>query len=110
MSAIPPHGLEDTAQRADQRGCRSQGLLAELVGQVALMRRQVDHHLARARAIATGSILGARTDVLPVLRELERTLARIYADKAPAIELACPSELASRRAPGSGRDARQPSG
>jgi signal transduction histidine kinase len=62
------------------------------------MRRQVDHHLARARAIATGSILGARTEVLPVLRDLERTLARIYAEKDLAIAVAGPPELAFRGA------------
>ncbi len=93
------HGLKTPLSVLTNEARRSQGPLAELVGrQVALMRRQVDHHLARARAIATGSILGARTDVLPVLRDLERTLARIYADKALAIELACPSELAFRGA------------
>ena len=75
------------------------------------MRRQVDHHLARARAIATGSILGARTDVLPVLRDLERTLGRIYADKALAIEVGAAARAGvSRRAPGPGGDARQPAG
>ena len=47
------------------------------------MRRQVDHHLARARAIATGSILGARTEVLPVLDDLGlRALERIYAEQS----------------------------
>ena len=93
------HGLKTPLSVLTNEAGRSQGPLAELVGrQVALMRRQVDHHLARARAIATGSILGARTDVLPVLRDLERTLERIYADKALAIELACPPELAFRGA------------
>jgi signal transduction histidine kinase len=78
---------------------RSHGPLADLVArQVALMRHQVDHHLARARAIATGSILGARTDVLPVLDDLRRTLERIHIDRALAIEIACPSEAAFRGA------------
>jgi signal transduction histidine kinase len=54
--------------------------------------------LARARAIATGTILGARTDVLPVLDDLRRTLGRIYADKALAIDLDCPPEVAFRGA------------
>ncbi|HEX2477841.1 MAG TPA: sensor histidine kinase [Geminicoccaceae bacterium] len=93
------HGLKTPLSVLTNEAGRSQGPLAELVGrQVALMRRQVDHHLARARAIATGSILGARTDVLPVLRDLERTLERIYADRALAIELACAPELAFRGA------------
>jgi signal transduction histidine kinase len=93
------HGLKTPLSVLTNEARRSEGPLAELVGrQVALMRRQVDHHLARARAIATGSILGARTEVLPVLRDLERTLGRIYADKALAIEVACPPELAFRGA------------
>ena len=93
------HGLKTPLSVLTNEARRSEGPLAELVGrQVALMRRQVDHHLARARAIATGSILGARTEVLPVLGDLERTLDRIYADKALAIEIACPPGLAFRGA------------
>src|SRR5690606_15014549 len=94
------HGLKTPLSVLTNEARRSQGPLAELVGrQVALMRRQVDHHLARARAIATGSILGARTDVLPVLRDLQRTLERIYADQAVLIDVACPPDLAFRGAP-----------
>ena len=93
------HGLKTPLSVLTNEARRSRGPLAELVGrQVALMRRQVDHHLARARAIATGSILGARTEVLPVLRDLESTLGRIYADKALAIDVACPPDLAFRGA------------
>lgn len=93
------HGLKTPLSVLTNEARRSQGPLAELVGrQVALMRRQVDHHLARARAIATGSILGARTEVLPVLRDLERTLGRIYGDRSLAIEVVCPPELAFRGA------------
>ena len=93
------HGLKTPLSVLTNEASRSEGPFAELVGrQVALMRRQVDHHLARARAIATGSILGARTDVLPVLRDLERTLQRIYADKGLALEVACPPELVFRGA------------
>ena len=106
------HGLKTPLSVLINEARGSDGPLAELVRrQVALMRRQVDHHLARARAIATGSILGARTDVLPVLRDLERTLGRIYAEKALAIEVGAPPELGvSRCAPGPGRDAGQPDG
>jgi signal transduction histidine kinase len=93
------HGLKTPLSVLTNEARRSRGPLADLVTrQVALMRRQVDHHLARARAIATGTILGARTDVLPVLEDLRRTLGRIYADKALVIELDCPPELAFRGA------------
>jgi signal transduction histidine kinase len=93
------HGLKTPLSVLTNEARRTEGPLAELVGrQVALMRRQVDHHLARARAIATGSILGARTEVLPVLHDLERTLSRIYAEKALAIRVDGPPELAFRGA------------
>jgi signal transduction histidine kinase len=93
------HGLKTPLSVLSNEAQRSNGPLAELVRrQVALMRRQVDHHLARARAIATGSILGARTELLPVLRDLARTLERIYADKALVIEVDCPPQVAFRGA------------
>ena len=50
--------------------------------QVVVMHRWIDHYLARARAAATGTVLGARTAVLPVIEDLKRTLLRIHADKA----------------------------
>jgi signal transduction histidine kinase len=93
------HGLKTPLSVLTNEVRRSHGPLADLVArQVALMRQQVDHHLARARAIATGTILGARTEILPVLEDLRRTLGRIYADKALAIELACAPDLAFRGA------------
>ena len=93
------HGLKTPLAVLTNEAGRAQGPLAELaLRQVALMRRQVDHHLARARAAAAGSILGARTDVLPVLRDLERTLGRIHAEKQLSIEIACPASLAFRGA------------
>ncbi|MGH6899804.1 MAG: sensor histidine kinase [Geminicoccaceae bacterium] len=93
------HGLKTPLSVLTNEARRSHGPLADLVTrQVALMRHQVDHHLARARAIATGTILGARTEVLPVLDDLRRTLGRIHADKALVIEVACPPELAFRGA------------
>ena len=62
------------------------------------MRQQVDHHLSRARAMATASVIGSRSEVAPVLADLQRTLARIYAARELAIEVACPPELAFRGA------------
>ena len=93
------HGLKTPLAVLHNEAERSDGALAALVGrQVAQMRRLVDHHLARARAMATGRVLGARTDVLPVLGDLARTLERIHAGKALAIEVACPDGLAFRGA------------
>lgn len=56
--------------------------------QVKAMHRWIDHYLARARAAATGTVLGARTAVLPVVEDLKRTLLRIHAEKPLTIEIA----------------------
>ncbi len=93
------HGLKTPLAVLHNEAERADGALAALVGrEVGEMRRLVDHHLARARAIATGQVLGARTEVLPVLRDLARTLERIHLDQTLAIELACPQGLAFRGA------------
>jgi signal transduction histidine kinase len=93
------HGLKTPLSVLTNEAARRDGPLAELVArQVTQMRRLVDHHLARARAMATGSVLGARTEVAPVLGDLQRTLLRIYAPRALAIEVDCAAGLAFRGA------------
>ncbi|HEY7851456.1 MAG TPA: ATP-binding protein [Caulobacteraceae bacterium] len=75
---------------AGQRGVN----LADVVErQAQLMSQQVDHHLRRARAAARTPGIGERTEVLPVLEELARTLERIFRDKLAQIDLACPDGL-----------------
>ena len=61
--------------------------------QVDTMRRQVDHYLARARAAGSVNVLGNRTPVAPVLSDLARVLTRIHAERAIAIDWACPPDL-----------------
>ena len=46
--------------------------------EAATMRRQVDHHLARARAIGRRSSAQARADVWPSLEAIERAVSKIY--------------------------------
>jgi signal transduction histidine kinase len=58
------------------------------------MRRQVDHHLRRARAAARSQGQGERTLVAEVLDELARTLDRIFRDKGLAIDWDAPDDLA----------------
>jgi signal transduction histidine kinase len=65
------------------------GALAQLVReQTAAARRQVDYHLARARAAAAVRATGLRTPVLPPLQALLRTMQRLHADRALSFELA----------------------
>ena len=50
--------------------------------QVAMARRQVDYHLARARAAAATRIPGVRSAVRPLLESLLRVMEHLYRDKA----------------------------
>lgn len=59
---------------------------AAIQRQVSTMRRWIDHYLARARAAATGTVLGARTPLAPVIDDLRRTLEHIHVDRNLTIE------------------------
>lgn len=60
--------------------------------QVERMRRQVEYHLAHARAATFGDLPGARCPVLPAVEGLTRTLQRIYSSRGLAIEVEVPPE------------------
>ena len=93
------HGLKTPLAVLANEATRRGGPRADLIDrQVAQMRKLVDHHLARAQAVATGSILGARTEVAPVVEDLRRTLLRIHAERNLTVTVTCPSELAFRGA------------
>ena len=63
--------------------------LAQLVTeQVASARRQVDYHLARARAAAAVRATGLRTPVLEPVQALLRTMQRLHAERPLVCELA----------------------
>ena len=49
------------------------------------MRRQIEFHLAHARAAGSGNMPGARCPVLPSVQGLTRTLLRIYVARGLAI-------------------------
>ena len=67
---------------------RDTGPLASLVTeQVADARRQVDYHLARARAAAAARMIGASTPVRAALEGLKRVLSRAHADRELSIDL-----------------------
>jgi signal transduction histidine kinase len=56
--------------------------------QVAMARRQVDYHLARARAAAATTIPGVRSQVRPLVESLVRVMGRLYRDKPVSATLA----------------------
>jgi signal transduction histidine kinase len=73
------------------------GAIAESVRrQTAAMRRQVEHYLSRARTAATGGVLGARTELAPVVEDLRRTLLRIHAERSIAMTCRLEPDLAFR--------------
>ena len=60
--------------------------------QVERMRRQVEYHLAHARAVTSGDLPGSRCPVLPAVEGLTRTLQRIYSNRGLTIEVDVPPE------------------
>jgi signal transduction histidine kinase len=71
--------------------------LAEIVRrQGGVMRRLVDHHMARARAAASVNVLGVRTELRPAIEALCRTLERIHAERHISVDYECAEGLAFR--------------
>ena len=71
-------------------------LAAAIRNQVSLMTRQVDYHLAHARAAASGPVLGARCQVAESAEALARTMRRLHAGRALTIDVTVPAGLAVR--------------
>jgi signal transduction histidine kinase len=86
------HGLKTPlavlAQEAEQAAAAGHHELATtLHEQVERMQRQIDYHLARARATASSRAApGLRCLVLPSVEGLVRTMRRLYAERALAID------------------------
>jgi signal transduction histidine kinase len=77
---------EATANSAD--------LNATVIREATTMRRQVDHHLARARAVGRRGSGQSIAAVWPSLQAVERAVARLYPDKT--IDLDGDKELSVR--------------
>ena len=63
-------------------------LASSMAAQVERMRRQIDYHLAHARAAAAGNVPGMRSLVGPSVDALFRTLERLHAERAIAMRSA----------------------
>ena len=59
-----------------------------VAAQMQVMRRHVDHQLARARAIGQRGASTARTDVWPALQAINRTVTLIHSGRGVTIDLA----------------------
>jgi signal transduction histidine kinase len=86
------HGLKTPlavlAQEAEHAGAAGNHDLATTLGHLAeRMQRQIDYHLARARATAAArSALGLRCSVLPSVEGLVRTMRRLHAGRELRID------------------------
>jgi signal transduction histidine kinase len=71
--------------------------LAESIQQqVTRMQRQIDYHLAHARAAASGGSMNARAVVADSVDGLIRTVERIYAERNLTIDSSIPQTLSVR--------------
>jgi len=86
------HGLKTplavlTHEAEEVEASGHQATAASISFQVERMRRQVEYHLAHARAVTSGDLPGARCPVLPSVEGLTRTLHRIYSSRGLTIEV-----------------------
>ncbi len=77
--------LSQEAERAQAAGHHE--VATAIAQQVERMRRQVEYHLAHARAAASGARSGARCSVIASAEGLSRTLRRLYAGRGTVIDV-----------------------
>jgi signal transduction histidine kinase len=95
------HGLKTPlailAREAERAHAAGQTELAAAIDQqVERMRRQIDYHLAHARAAASGATPGARCIVRDSADGLARTLLRLHADRQLTIDVRVPGDHVAR--------------
>jgi len=82
--------LAQEADRAAAAGDRDRA--AAIRQQVDRMQRQIDYHLAQARAAAAGRASGAHTAVAESVDALARTLQQLHAERGIAIHAQLPQD------------------
>jgi signal transduction histidine kinase len=95
------HGLKTplAVLAHDARRVRTDGppeLAESLEAQIHAMRRQIEYHLAHARAAASGATPGAQCRVIDSAEALARTLQRLHASRGIAIHVDVDAALAVR--------------
>ena len=86
------HGLKTPLTILNQHAERARAdgqteLAAAMTQQVERMRRQVDYHLAQARASASGGNPSARSHVLTSADALARTMMTLHAERGVSIDV-----------------------
>ena len=95
------HGLKTPLAILTQESERARtaghaDLASAIDEQVDRIRRQIDYHLAHARAAASGAMPGARSVVVESAQSLARTLLRLHADRGLTISVLTPPDHAVR--------------
>jgi signal transduction histidine kinase len=80
----------------NEAAANSPDLADTMVRELATMRRHIDHHLARARAMGRRTASTARADVWPALERLVNAIERIYAERGIVIDIAGDRSLVFR--------------
>jgi signal transduction histidine kinase len=78
------------------RAAGHEQLAAEIEQQIDLMRRQIDYHLAHARASASAASPAARASIAASAEGLVRVLERLHAERDLRIEIDAPASHAFR--------------
>ena len=86
--------LAQDVERAEANGHHE--LASSIQRQVERMRRQIDSHLAQARASAAGKATNLRAPLLECARGLARTLDRLHADRGITIDTSAVSDRSVR--------------
>jgi signal transduction histidine kinase len=95
------HGLKTPlallAQEADRAGAEGKPALADAIAQqVDRMSRQVNYHLARARAAASGAAGAKPCLVAPCAEALVRTVSKLHAERGLRIATTVAPDIAVR--------------
>jgi signal transduction histidine kinase len=95
------HGLKTPltilAREAERASAAGQTEIADAVHQqVERMQRQVNYHLAHARAAASGAAPGARCSIRESADGLTRALLRLHAERGIVIDVRVPADLSVR--------------
>lgn len=82
------HALKTPLSVITNEARSDDGKLASKVGEQAeIMRMQINHHLDRARIAARSQVIGAVTEVEPILARLVRAMRRIHEDRGLTIDV-----------------------
>jgi signal transduction histidine kinase len=76
----------DEADRLENQGKDESAHV--ILQQCHRMQRQIDYHIARARAAASRSVPGVSAPVLSAVSNIVSAMKRLYSDKAPSIDVA----------------------